>query len=128
MPQLAYIFICITLITKSLSHAYTVLLINRASIHLILAGGASMSMVLILIWLAVGNIKGATLINKSTKAIIICIILGALIRFLVPVINPAYFHKSLHHSMGIWTMAYLVFFFKYTMALLNLKTANLIEN
>jgi uncharacterized protein involved in response to NO len=117
----AYLLICLSLVTKGLSFFYPVLNLNRATLHLVLSGTLSLGMLLIMIRTTLIGSGNSLLFDKSIIAILTCLLLGATIRFIVPVINPVYFHKSLHHSMGIWTMAYLIFLIKYLGTLRRLK-------
>lgn len=118
---ISYLLICLSLAVKALSIYQPALTLNRATLHLVLSGALSLVMLLIMIRTTLLGAKQKILINKSIIAIILCLLLGATIRFIVPVINPSYFHKSLHHSMGIWTMAYLIFLFKYLAVLIRIK-------
>ena len=98
-------------IIKGFSYHFDFLTDGRATLHLLLTGGASIIVLNIMIRETLSEDKlGMRII---IKAMYFFIVLGMLIRFLVPIISPEFFIKSLHHSMGHWTMAFLIYLITY---------------
>ena len=109
MLHIGFLTLSLSLVFKGLSFYIDTLANTRASLHLILTGGISILGLNIMIRATLGHTGRKVESSKAIKAMYFFIILGALIRFIVPVIAPDYFIRSLHHSMGHWTMAFLIY-------------------
>ncbi|MEZ4743446.1 MAG: NnrS family protein [Bdellovibrionota bacterium] len=51
--------------------------------------------------------------DKWTKFAFLCVIIGAVVRVLVPILSPKNFLSSVHHASGWWTLGYLIFLIRY---------------
>ena len=85
--------------------------ITKASLHLCLNGGLTFILFVLL--------NSLMKPHWISKLILICIGMGALLRFFVPLISPASFYPSLHYSMGFWTLGVLLFLFRVIKVIFN---------
>jgi uncharacterized protein involved in response to NO len=113
MLHLGFFVLNISLLVKGASYYFDVLSLTRASLHLTLTGGVSILALNIMIRAILIYTGRDIKMTKTIMAMYISIIIGMLIRFLVPVVDFSLFNKSLHHSMGMWTLAFLIYFIRY---------------
>jgi uncharacterized protein involved in response to NO len=113
MLHIGFFILNFSLLTKGASFYFESLNLTRASLHLILTGGISILALNIMVRAILGNTGRKIEMTKSISVMYISIIIGMLIRFLVPIINIDLFNKSLHHSMGMWTLAFLIYFIRF---------------
>jgi uncharacterized protein involved in response to NO len=113
MLHIGYFVLSSSLIIKGLSYHIDSLDYTRASLHLLLTGGVSIMALNIMVRATLGHTGRPVNMSITIGIMYISIILGMLIRFLVPIIAPDYFIKSLHHSMGFWTFAFLLYLIKF---------------
>lgn len=113
MLHVGYLTLSLSLIIKGLSYHYEVLNYTRASLHILLSGGISIMALNIMVRAGLGHTGREIKLTYAIGAMYISIIIGMLIRFLVPLISPNSFVQSLHHSMGFWTLAFLIYFIKF---------------
>ena len=113
MLHIGYFVLSISLIVKGFSYHLESLEYTRASLHLLLTGGVSIMALNIMVRATLGHTGRPINMSITIGIMYISIILGMLIRFLVPIISPEHFTKSLHHSMGFWTFAFLLYLIKF---------------
>lgn len=109
MLQIGFLMINTGLIIKGISYHSEYLSYTKASLHLILMGGISIISLNIMVILTLISANKEIKTGKRIKLIYFFILAGILIRFIVPIFYPEHFIKSLHHSMGHWTMAFLIY-------------------
>lgn len=109
MLHVGYIVLATGLILRGLSFVWDHLDNTKASLHLLLTGGISILGLNIMLRATLGHTGRVVQASLSIKAMYFFIVIGALIRYIVPVIFPDKFLPSLHHSMGYWTMAFLIY-------------------
>lgn len=118
MLHVGYFVLYFSLITKSASFFVESLNYTRANLHLSLTGGLSILALNIMVRASLGHSGRKILMNKSIGLMFISIILGMSLRYIVPIVKPEYFEKSLHHSMGFWTLAFAIYLVKFLPILL----------
>ena len=112
--KLGYLVIFLGLVLQILTFYFPILNHTRASLHLWATGGLSLIMLDIILIQTYKRLNINVESSKLYSFLFYTLILGFLIRFLVPIINFDYFYRSLHHSMGFWTLAFLIYFIKFT--------------
>lgn len=88
---------------------------SRATLHLLLTGGFSLFVLYHFFQLTIDFLELPKLNKSKTIRLLYgSIIIGGIIRFLVPLLIPHFFLKSLHYSMGIWTLSFLIYLIVFT--------------
>ncbi len=111
--SIGFLCISLSLILKSATEFFPALNYSQANLHFLFAGGLSILVINNLIKHMHVFHQQEFVMNKSLWTIQISLILGFLIRFIIPVFWQDQFIPSLHYSMGFWSLAFVVFFFKY---------------
>ncbi|MFT6633259.1 MAG: hypothetical protein ACJAS4_003229 [Bacteriovoracaceae bacterium] len=121
MLHIGYFVLSTSLIIKAFSYHFESLDYTRASLHLLLTGGVSIMALNIMVRATLGHTGRPINMSITIGIMYISIIVGMLIRFLVPIISPEHFTKSLHHSMGFWTFAFLLYLIKFIPIVFRMK-------
>ncbi|MCO4753084.1 MAG: NnrS family protein [Bacteriovoracaceae bacterium] len=91
---------------------------GRASLHLLAAGGVSIIAINIMTRASLGHTGREIKMTPTIMLSFICIIIGAILRVIIAPIWPELYYPSLHHSMGFWTLSFILFFIKFVPILL----------
>jgi uncharacterized protein involved in response to NO len=113
MLHIGYLSLSLSFIIKGLTYFYEPLNFTKANLHLILAGGVSILALNIMLRATLGHTGRKIEMSKTIATMFMAISIGAIIRFIIPVFWPHLFIQSLHHSMGFWTLAFLIYLIKF---------------
>lgn len=106
-------FMLLGLLLEVLSHLYPELDSSRAALHSTMVGGLGVVSIGILTRVSLGHTGRVIMANRAEILAYFSIIIGALMRVLIPILAPENYDKSLHYASGFWTLGFLIFFIKY---------------
>lgn len=86
---------------------------SQAGLHLFLAGGLGVVAIGIMTRVSLGHTGRNIHANNWTLVAYSFILIGAMIRFVVPVLFPEKFLASIHFASGFWTSGFLIFLIVY---------------
>lgn len=86
---------------------------TQAALHTLMAGGLSIVGIGIMNRVSLGHTGRFIEADKWMITAYIFIIIGAILRFAVPVIFPDYFFSTIHYASGFWTSGFIIFLFKF---------------
>ncbi len=110
--HIGFLVLSFSLFLKGISFFAPVLDMNRANLHLVLAGGLSIIVLNTMVRTLYLESRRKLKMNKLIWTMQTCLIVGFLIRVFVPIISPDHFLTSLHYAMGFWSLAFLIFLIK----------------
>lgn len=108
-----YLIFALSIIFKGFSYILPELTVFRAEIHFMLAGGVSLIALNIMIRATLGHTGREIKMDKSIASMNLFLFLGFMIRVFVPIYDASLFLRSLHHAMGFWTLAFLIYLIKF---------------
>lgn len=85
----------------------------QSALHLFLAGGLGVVAIGIMTRVSLGHTGRNIHANNWTLVAYSFILIGAMIRFVIPVLFPENFLSSIHFASGFWTSGFLIFLIVY---------------
>lgn len=113
MLHIGYFVLSISFIFTGLSYVYDGFNFSKADLHLMLTGGVSILALNIMVRATLGHTGRKIKMDWVIAIMYASVFIGSLIRFIVPIFWPDFFIKSLHQSMGFWTLAFLIYFIRF---------------
>lgn len=107
-----FLFAC-SLMFKSITFLLPDLDVFKSSTHFILSGSITFIGMNIMIRASLGHTGRKIYFDKYILTIFFCIFIGFTLRVFLPIIDKSYFIPSLHHSMGWWTLGFILFLLKF---------------
>ena len=111
--HIGYLLFILSLFVAAAGKLFPIFGILKSDTHLLLTGGIAFIAMNIMVRSSLGHTGRKIEMTPTIYAIFACLIIGALLRTFVPIIFPSYAIKSLHHSMGTWTLGYIIFLVKF---------------
>ncbi|MDD0851638.1 NnrS family protein [Halobacteriovorax sp. GB3] len=90
---------------------------TQASLHLLMSGGLGVIGVGIMSRVSLGHTGRVIRADLWTRLSYAFILIGSLIRVIVPIFYSDYFERSLHFASGFWTLGFLIFLIRYFLIL-----------
>jgi uncharacterized protein involved in response to NO len=109
----ANLFFVLGFLFKATLYLYPSLDLFRSGLHFHMMGGVTLIALNIMMRASLGHTGRRVDFKLMEKLILFCVTLGVLIRVFVPIFFPQHFGMALHNGMGFWTLAFILFAFKY---------------
>lgn len=106
---IGYIWILVSLLLDGLSPMIESINIGRGALHALGLGAIGVLSMAIMIRASLGHTGRKIIMNNWFLFIFILINLGAFLRVFIPMFGTKYYLPSLHVSMGIWTLGFIIF-------------------
>ena len=119
--NLAYLFICIHLLFLGLSPYVIDLTNGHGTLHLFTTGGLGLMAIGVMTRVGLGHTGRPIKANKTITAMFLLTALGAMLRVFLPILIPDFYYDTLHFSMGIWTIGFVIYLLKFTPILLRAR-------
>lgn len=110
-------WILLSLLMQGLTPFIPILGFSKAGLHAFATGGLGVLAVGMMVRVTLGHTGRKIVVDRWALSIFFCVIFGAFIRVFIPIFEPAWYIKSLHHSSGWWTLAFGIFLLRYSKAL-----------
>jgi uncharacterized protein involved in response to NO len=111
--HLGLIMVISSLLVDMLALYWNELLVAKASLHLMMAGGLGCISIGMMTRVSLGHTGRFIDADKWMVVAFVSVALGGLVRFLIPVFYPEYYVDSVHHASGWWTLGFLIFLIKF---------------
>lgn len=112
-------FINLELLLEFLGLIYDQVNFSYAAIHLLLAGGLGVVGLGIMTRVTLGHTGRLIVADKWTRLSYGLVILGALVRVIIPILFQEHYVSSLYCAVVLWSLGFFIFFLKYLKFLLN---------
>jgi uncharacterized protein involved in response to NO len=89
------------------------LVIGKPSIHALFTGALGLFSICIMSRASLGHTGREIEASIPLKIAFVCVFVGAVLRVFVPLLTEEIYNTFLHVSMGIWTLGFVIFVFKF---------------
>ncbi|MCO4793335.1 MAG: NnrS family protein [Bacteriovoracaceae bacterium] len=106
-------FMVLALVLEAFAIFFPFLNSNREVLHATMAGGFSIVGIGIMTRVSLGHTGREIKADYTIKIAYFSIILGAIIRVFFSLLFPGKYEDGLHYASGLWTLGFLIFFFRF---------------
>lgn len=110
---LAHCWLPIFAILKSIEIYFQFNTVGQAALHALMTGAVGLFSLSIMTRASLGHTGREIKASTALKIAFSLVFVGAILRVFVPLFNHDVFNRFLHVSMGVWTLGFIIYFFKF---------------